>query len=98
MKFTIDIARPATARQRLAQEDLANRDSCTHVSLLEQAATSPTLEKPDNLCQVLDIRLSLPGHYLSVCSRKLRGRESLLQRVGDELVRLLTESVPEVSV
>lgn len=41
-------------RRGLAQEDFSLVSSRTFVSMLERGATSPTLEKLDSLCTVLD--------------------------------------------
>ncbi len=76
----------------LTQEDFSLVSSRTYVSMLERAATSPTLEKLDSLCTVLDIHpvTLLAITYLLVADSP-GDYESLLKRVGDELEGLLAE-------
>ncbi|MBT9573726.1 MAG: helix-turn-helix transcriptional regulator [Pseudomonas umsongensis] len=50
--------------RRLTQEDFSLVSSRTNVSLLERGGTSPTLEKLDALCSVLEIH---PVSLLAAC-------------------------------
>jgi len=84
--------RLARLRKGLAQEDFSIVSSRTYVSLLERAATSPTLDKLDGLCKVLDIHpVTLLAMTYLLGSESPGDHESLLRRVGDELARLLAE-------
>ncbi|WP_394235526.1 helix-turn-helix domain-containing protein [Pseudomonas anguilliseptica] len=79
-------------RQGLTQEDFSIVSSRTYVSMLERAATSPTLEKLDGLCKVLDIHpVTLLAITYLLGPESPGSRESLLKIVGDELDRLLAE-------
>jgi len=69
----------------LTQEDFSIVSSRTNVSLLERGATNPTLEKLEELCQVLDVH---PVSLLSACYMRKEGAtdvESFLARVNKEL-------------
>jgi transcriptional regulator with XRE-family HTH domain len=69
----------------LTQEDFSIVSSRTNISLLERGATNPTLEKLDELCQVLDVH---PVSLLSACYMRKAGDtdvESFLERVKKEL-------------
>ncbi|MDC3822933.1 helix-turn-helix transcriptional regulator [Pseudomonas aeruginosa] len=59
-------------RRGLTQEDFSLVSSRTFVSMLERGTTSPTLEKLDSLCTVLDIHpvtlLAPPSVRIDVAS------------------------------
>lgn len=79
-------------RQGLTQEDFSMVSSRTYVSMLERAATSPTLEKLDDLCKVLDVHpVTLLAITYLLGAEAPADRELLLKRVGNELQSLLAE-------
>lgn len=76
----------------LAQEDFSLVSSRTFVSMLERGAASPTLEKIDSLCAVLDIHpVTLLAMTYLLGSETPGDFERLLEKVGDELGGLLAE-------
>ena len=76
----------------LTQEDFSLVSSRTFVSMLERGATSPTLEKLDGLCTVLDTHpVTLLAMAYLLDSGTSEGFEQLVKRVNDELRALLGE-------
>jgi transcriptional regulator with XRE-family HTH domain len=72
----------------LTQEDFGTVSSRTYVSMLERAATSPTLEKIDTLSQVLKVHpltLLILTYGLAAGQRE---PTELLKRVRQELKRI----------
>ncbi|HGM7163017.1 TPA: XRE family transcriptional regulator, partial [Pseudomonas aeruginosa] len=62
----------------------------TFVSMLERGTTSPTLEKLDSLCTVLDIRpVTLLALTYVLGSETPESFEQLLEKVGEELRALV---------
>ncbi|AYK22608.1 TPA: helix-turn-helix transcriptional regulator [Pseudomonas aeruginosa] len=77
-------------RRGLAQEDFSLVSSRTFVSMLERGATSPTLEKLDSLCTVLDTHpVTLLALTYLLGSEAPESFEQLLEKVGEELRALV---------
>lgn len=74
--------------RRLTQEDFSLVSSRTNVSLLERGGTSPTLEKLDALCSVLEIH---PVSLLAACYMRKESTvdiQDFLKRIELELEAL----------
>lgn len=84
--------RQARLQKGLAQEAFSGVSSRTNVSLLERGGTSPTLEKLDSLCSVLDVH---PVSLLALTYLWKEGYTStdeLVIRVSNELRALLSDA------
>lgn len=83
-------------RRGLSQEAFAVVSSRTFISILERGKTSPTLEKLDELCSVLEIHPAtlVALTYLSNEYDKEKAGRDLLQVISKELQQLLAD--PEV--
>lgn len=84
--------RLARQQKGLSQEDFSLVSSRTYVSMLERAATCPTLEKLESLCSVLAVHpvslLALTYLWKEGCA----STDELIARVNDDLQALLADS------
>jgi transcriptional regulator with XRE-family HTH domain len=72
----------------LTQEDFSLVSSRTNVSLLERGGTIPTLEKMEQLCEILEIH---PVTLVAACFLREKGKDSIhafLAEVEAELLLL----------
>lgn len=79
-------------KRGLTQEDFSVVSSRTFVSMLERGATAPTIEKIEDLCNVLDIHpATLFAITYLIKEGTLESQERTLMRVKQELDELLTD-------
>lgn len=84
--------RQARLQKGLAQEAFSGVSSRTNVSRLERGGTSPTLEKLDSLCSVLDVH---PVSLLAItylCKGEQTDPDELLAYISQEVKALLAEA------
>lgn len=83
-------------RRNLPQEAFALVSSRTFVSMLERGKTSPTLEKLEELCSVLEVHPAtlVALTYLPEGRDKEKSGRDLLQIISKELQQLL-EGMPD---
>ncbi|HGO9799687.1 helix-turn-helix domain-containing protein [Pseudomonas aeruginosa] len=88
--------RLARLRKNLPQEAFAVVSSRTFVSMLERGKTSPTIEKLEELCSVLDVHPAtlVALTYLPDGQDKERSAKELLQLITRELHQLIGGSDP----
>lgn len=85
----------ARRSKSLTQEDFSIISSRTFVSLIERGGTSPSLDKLDSLCTVLNIHpVTLLAFTYLLGSEEPGDVEGLLDKVCDELKGLLTDAEP----
>lgn len=83
----------ARRSKNLTQEDFSIISSRTFVSLIERGGTSPSLDKLDSLCTVLNIHpVTLLTLTYLLGSDEPGDVELLLDKVCDELKGLLTDA------
>lgn len=82
--------RLARARKSLSQEDFSIVSSRTYVSMLEREKTSPTLEKLEALCQLLDIHPAtlVALSYLMGSKQPKAAADKLSKQISEELKEL----------
>lgn len=83
-------------RRNLSQEAFAVVSSRTFISMLERGKTSPTLEKLEELCSVLEVHPAtlVALTYISTAGDKRESGSEMLQLISSELQQLLGD--PEI--
>jgi len=96
MKLRLGLAKAIVSARKskgITQEDFSNVSSRTYVSSLERGLKSPTIDKLDELCGVLEVHpvSMLLAAYLLADSNTLDGLQNRIKREVSEIVSVSNE-------